>query len=58
MNIGNGEPKEASKGRRMAEIKSHGTDVMVRSRNWERLDIERRSGLEWKGHSVCRNNSR
>lgn len=58
MNIGNGEPKEASKGRKMAEMKSHRTEMTVRGRNWERLNMERRSGPEWKGHSLCRNNDR
>lgn len=33
VNIGNGEPKETSKGRKMAEIKSHRTQMMVRGRN-------------------------
>lgn len=33
VNVGNGEPKEASKGRKMAEMKSHRTEMMVRGRN-------------------------
>lgn len=58
MDIGNGEPKEASKGRKMAETKSHWTEMVVRGRNWERLNMERWSGLEREGHSLCRNNYR
>lgn len=55
VNIGNGEPKESSK---VAGIKSHRTGMMVRGGNRERLNMERWSGLERRGHSLCRNNSR
>lgn len=58
VNIGNGEPKEASKRRKVAGTKSHRTGMMVRGRNRERLNMERWSGLERRGHSLCRNNSR
>lgn len=41
VNIGNGEPKDAGEGRKMAEIKSYRTETMIRGKNWERLNMER-----------------